>query len=122
MRTRFKPWRVEISCGAHANLLPLSLSLLFAAGAGLAFALLSGWAAYGVAAMILVIAHLAPFTFFRDGLVFPFFGPAAVAWLCSAGAATFQHFFVRRQCGARSRKNRDTSRRFIGRRTKCARR
>jgi signal transduction histidine kinase len=80
-----------------SNLLPLSLSLLFAAGAGLAFALLAGWAAYAVTAIILVIAHLAPIAFFRQGIVFPYFGPAAVAWLSSAGAATFQHFFVRRQ-------------------------
>jgi signal transduction histidine kinase len=29
--------------------------------------------------------------------VFPYFGPAAVAWLTSAGAATYQHFFARRQ-------------------------
>ena len=34
---------------------------------------------------------------FRNGVVFPFFAPAAVAWLTTAGAASFQHFFVRRQ-------------------------
>jgi signal transduction histidine kinase len=73
------------------------LSLLFAAGAGFAFALLSGWAAYAVAAAIVAIALLAPIVFFSRGLVVPLFGPAAVAWLSSAGAATYQHFFVRRQ-------------------------
>jgi signal transduction histidine kinase len=80
-----------------SNLLPLGLSLLFAAGAGAAFALLSGWAAYGMAALVLIGAHVAPVVFFRQGIVFPYFGPAAVAWLASAGAATFQHFFARRQ-------------------------
>ena len=53
--------------------------------------------AYVVAAIIIVIALIAPILFFGQGLVFPFFGPAAVAWLSSAGAATYQHFFVRRQ-------------------------
>jgi signal transduction histidine kinase len=80
-----------------SNLLPLGLALLFAAGAGLAFALLSGWMAYGTAALVLIGAHVAPVVFFRQGIVFPYFGPAAVAWLASAGAATFQHFFARRQ-------------------------
>ena len=45
----------------------------------------------------MVIAHAAPIFFFGKGLVFPYFGPAAVAWLSCAGAATYQHFFVRRQ-------------------------
>ena len=79
------------------DLAPLGLSMLFAAGAGLAFALLSGWTAYAVAAAIVVIALIAPIVFFSRGLVFPLFGPAAVAWLSCAGAATYQHFFVRRQ-------------------------
>jgi signal transduction histidine kinase len=79
------------------DLAPLGLSVVFAAGAGLAFALLSGWTAYAVAATIVVIALAAPVVFFGRGLVFPLFGPAAVAWLSCAGAATYQHFFVRRQ-------------------------
>lgn len=80
-----------------SNLLPVGLSLLFAAGAGVAFALLSGWMAYGAAALVLMGAHVVPVVFFRQGIVFPYFGPAAVAWLASAGAATYQHFFARRQ-------------------------
>ena len=79
------------------NLAPVGLSLLFAAGAGLAFALLSGWMAYAVAVVIVVAALAAPILFFGRGVVFPLFGPAAVAWLACAGAATYQHFFVRRQ-------------------------
>jgi len=79
------------------NLAPLGLSVLFATGAGLAFAVLSGWTAYAVAVVIVVVALAAPILFFGWGVVFPLFGPAAVAWLSSAGAATYQHFFVRRQ-------------------------
>jgi signal transduction histidine kinase len=80
-----------------SNLDSLGLSALFAAAAGLAFAFLPGWTAYAAVLAILVIAHGAPIVFFREGVVFPYFAPTAVAWLASAGAATFQHFFVRRQ-------------------------
>jgi len=79
------------------DLAPLGLSVLFATGSGLAFALLPGGAAYAVAAAIVLIAVMAPVFFFRQGVVIPLFGPAAVAWLSSAGAATYQHFFMRRQ-------------------------
>ncbi len=79
------------------NLPPLGLSILFTAATGLAFAFLSGWAAYGVALATIAVALAGPVYFFRQGLVFPYFGPAFVAWLSSAGAATYQHFFVRRQ-------------------------
>ncbi len=79
------------------NVAPLGLSMLFAAGAGVAFALLSGWASYALAGAIVAIALIAPIAFFSRGLVFPLFGPAAVAWLSAVGAATYQHFFVRRQ-------------------------
>ncbi len=76
---------------------PLALSALFAIAAGVAFALLSGYTAYVIAAVIIATSLAAPILFFRQGLVFPLFGPAAVAWLSTAGAATYQHFFVRRQ-------------------------
>ena len=79
------------------DLAPLELSILFATAAGLTFALLSGYTAYSIAVVIVVSSLIAPILFFRQGLVFPLFGPAAVAWLSSAGAATYQHFFVRRQ-------------------------
>ncbi len=79
------------------DLAPLGLSILFATAAGLAFALLSGYTAYTIAVLIVLTSLAAPILFFRQGLVFPLFGPAAVAWLSSAGAATYQHFFVRRQ-------------------------
>ena len=38
-----------------------------------------------------------PVFLFHHGIVFPYSAPVAVAWLCSVGAATYQHFFVRRQ-------------------------
>jgi signal transduction histidine kinase len=76
----------------------LGLSLLFAVAAGLTFRLLSGWPAYLIGALLLVVVMTAlPVGFFRHGIVFPYFAPAAVAWLTTAGAASFQHFFVRRQ-------------------------
>jgi len=90
-----------------SNLAPVGLSIAFAAGAGLAFAFLSGWMAYAAAIAILLIAHIAPVVLFRQGLVFPYFGPAGVAWLSCTGAATYQHFFVRRQLSrAESEKSR----------------
>jgi len=80
-----------------SNLTTLAVSALFAVAAGLAFAFLAGWSAYAIAVVVLIAAHSAPFIFFQQNLVFPYFGPAAVAWLSCAGAASFQHFFVRRQ-------------------------
>jgi signal transduction histidine kinase len=80
-----------------SDLTVVSLCLLFAVGAGLTFRLLSGWFAYSLGALLLVAAFGLPLAFFHNGVVFPFFGPVAVAWLTTAGAASFQHFFVRRQ-------------------------
>ena len=80
-----------------SNLAPLGVSLLYAAAAGVAFALLSGWMSYAAAIALLVFAHALPVILFRQGIVFPYFGPVAVAWLSCAGAASFQFFFVRRE-------------------------
>ena len=68
-----------------------------AALAGLCFALLSGWPAYALGASLIAAAHLTPFLLFRGGLVFPYFGPAATAWLTVTAASVYQHFIVRRQ-------------------------
>jgi signal transduction histidine kinase len=76
----------------------LALCLLLAAVAGATFRLLPGWQAYLLGAVVLVVVMTAlPLEFFRYGIVFPYFAPVAVAWLTTAGAASFQHFFVRRQ-------------------------
>lgn len=75
----------------------LGVSILYAAAAGVAFALLAGWMSYAAAIALLLFAHALPVILFRQGIVFPYFGPVAVAWLSCASAATFQVFFVRRQ-------------------------
>ncbi|HEX5432239.1 MAG TPA: CHASE2 domain-containing protein [Bryobacteraceae bacterium] len=69
----------------------------FAAAAGLIFAFAPGWLSYALVLPLLGFAHYVPALFFHHGAVFPYFAPVAVAWLCAAGAATYQHFFVRRQ-------------------------
>ena len=104
------------------NLAPLGLSHVIRGGRGLTFALLSGWTAYAVAVVIVVASLAAPIFFFGQGIVFPFFGPVAVAWLSCAGAATYQHFFVRRHCGGLNPRSRAISKPSTGPRTKCARR
>jgi signal transduction histidine kinase len=77
-----------------------SLVLLFclalAVAAGLTFAFQAGWRAYLTGALLLGVAHAVPVASFREGLVFPYAAPLSTAWLCLAGAATYQHFVVRR--------------------------
>jgi signal transduction histidine kinase len=69
----------------------------FAAAAGLIFALLAGWPAYGLGALLMISAVATPVLYFRNDVVFPVFAPMLVAWLATAGAASYQHFFVRGQ-------------------------
>jgi signal transduction histidine kinase len=69
----------------------------FAVAAGLIFRFLGGWWAYGAILPLLALVLYLPVETFRYGVIFPLFAPAAVAWLCSAGAATYQYLFVRRQ-------------------------
>jgi signal transduction histidine kinase len=69
-----------------------------AIGAGSIFGFLSGWLAYALAAALLAFVQFyLPSLFFRQDIVLPYFAPAAVAWLCSAGAAAYRHLFVRKQ-------------------------
>jgi signal transduction histidine kinase len=75
----------------------LLASLGIAVAAGLIFGLLSGWPAYLAGASLLGFAHLLPVLLFQHNIVFPYAAPVAAAWLCTAGAAIYQHFFVRRQ-------------------------
>jgi signal transduction histidine kinase len=65
--------------------------------AGLIFGFLSGWPAYAAGAALLCATMWMPVQFFHHDIVFPYFAPLAVAWLGSAGAASYQHFVVRRQ-------------------------
>jgi len=76
--------------------LVLFLCLGIAAAAGLTFAFRSGWQAYLAGGLLLVAVHLAPAALFQAGLIFPYAAPLATAWLTVAGAATYQHFVVRR--------------------------
>ena len=80
-----------------SELSSIGLAFLFALLCGLAFQYLAGWRAYAAGIAVLLCAHLAPVFFFARQIVFPYFGPAAVAWFSFIGAATYQHFFVRRQ-------------------------
>ena len=64
---------------------------------GCIFALLAGWPAYLAGAVLLIAAHVTPLLLFREGVVFSWFAPLATAWLAFTGAATYQHFVVRRQ-------------------------
>jgi signal transduction histidine kinase len=75
----------------------LLVSLGITIAAGLIFGMLSGWLAYAASAALLIFAPLLPLWLFQHNLVFPFVAPVASAWLCLAGAAIYQHFFVRRQ-------------------------
>jgi signal transduction histidine kinase len=75
----------------------LLVSLGIAVAAGLIFGTLAGWQAYAAGAALLAFAHILPVWLFQHNIVFPYVAPVATAWLCSIGAATYQHFFVRRQ-------------------------
>ncbi len=75
----------------------LVLCVAITCAAGLIFVFVAGWWAYALDLLLLAAAFLIPFGSFYRGMVFPFFAPVSVAWLTSAGAATFQYFFVRRQ-------------------------
>lgn len=75
----------------------IALCLAITVAAGLIFVFLSGWLAYTVDFLLLVIAHVMLIVAFHYGTVFPYFSVISVAWLASVSAATFQHFFVRRQ-------------------------
>jgi signal transduction histidine kinase len=79
-----------------SNLATLALALAAGVLAGLVFALLSGWRAYGTAGILLAAVTAIPFLLFREGVVFPFFMPLASAWFTAVAAASYQHFVVRR--------------------------
>lgn len=65
--------------------------------AGLIFGLLSGWAAYSMALVLVATATALPYLLFASDVVFPALAPVAAAWLSAAGAASFQHFTARRR-------------------------
>ncbi len=82
-----------------SNLAALGFSVAAGVLAGLIFGFLTGWLAYSAAGVLLAAVTAAPYVFFRQGLVFPFFAPLASAWLSAIAAASYQHFVVRRALG-----------------------
>ncbi|MBI4874075.1 MAG: CHASE2 domain-containing protein [Acidobacteria bacterium] len=70
--------------------------LLAALTAGAVFWYISGWPAYAAGAGLLAVAHAVPALLFSRDIVFPFFAPAATAWLAVGVSASYQHFVVRR--------------------------
>jgi signal transduction histidine kinase len=69
----------------------------FAAAAGLVFWFLAGWRAYPPGALLLAAAFWVPYQYFQVEVIFPLLAPVAVAWLSVSGAATYQHFVIRRR-------------------------
>ncbi len=100
---------VEIHAQAYETiarqqfLTPVSLTavamvcLLLTIASGAIFAMLSGWLAYGLAAIPIVVAHLTPHIAFANGSIFPYLAPVFAAWLSVFLAASWQYFVVRRQ-------------------------
>jgi signal transduction histidine kinase len=88
-------WGSFLTRAADSTVLLICVGLVMAAG--LIFGFLSDWLAYAAAAVLLAATFWMPVQFFNHGIVFPYFAPLAVAWLSSAGSASYQHFVVRRQ-------------------------
>jgi signal transduction histidine kinase len=65
--------------------------------AGVAFLFRSGWQAYLVGAVVLVVAHTAPYAAFTRGTVLSFTAPVFSAWLSVAAAAAYHYFVVRKR-------------------------
>lgn len=76
--------------------LPVFLfSLMLAVGIGLTYSRFTGRAANGLAAGILVIAHVTPYWFFTHRIVFSFCTPVSAAWLAVITAGAYQLLVVR---------------------------
>jgi signal transduction histidine kinase len=88
-----------ISQGLFITDAPPSLVFLFsfaiAAGIGLIYYRLSGRAANGLAACILIVAHVTPYFLFTQRIVFSFCTPVSAAWLALITAAAYQLLVVR---------------------------
>ncbi len=75
----------------------VAFCFLLAAAAGITFAFVPGWWAYGIAAVILAAAHAVPYAAFTKNTVFPFSPGVSTAWLTLVTAAAWQHLYVRRR-------------------------
>jgi signal transduction histidine kinase len=74
----------------------LAFSLLLVLAIGLTYSRLTGRAANGVAAGILVVAHVTPYWLFTHRIVFSFCTPVSSAWLSLITAGGYQLLVVRR--------------------------
>lgn len=79
------------------NLWVVLTCALLVGAAGAVFAFVSGWPAYLLGALLLLAAHGVPYAMFAADVVFPMTAPLSAAWLSVAGAASYQHFVVRRR-------------------------
>ncbi len=77
--------------------LGLLLGIALATAAGATFFFLSGFPAYLIGGLLLLVAHAIPHLFFMRGIVFPYFAPVVITWLSVFMAASFAHFLTRRQ-------------------------
>ena len=77
--------------------LGLLLGIALAGAAGATFYFLSGFPAYLLGGLLLIVAHAIPHLFFMRGTVFPYFAPVVITWLSVFMAASFAHFLTRRQ-------------------------
>jgi signal transduction histidine kinase len=90
----------------------LGFSLLLVAAIGVTYSRFTGRIANGLAAGILVVAHVTPYWFFTHRIVFSFCAPVSSAWLSLIAASGFQLLVVRRSLG-KSEAERDRYRQTI---------
>jgi signal transduction histidine kinase len=90
----------------------LAFSLLLVAAIGLTYSRFTGRTANGLAAGILVVAHVTPYWLFTHRIVFEFCAPVSSAWLSLIAAGGFQLLVVRRSLG-KSEAERDRYRQTI---------
>jgi signal transduction histidine kinase len=64
---------------------------------GVIFALLSGWWAYAMGTVVLILAVLSPYVCFTYGTVLPFTQPVMSAGFAVAFGFSYQHFIVRKR-------------------------
>jgi len=75
----------------------LLFSLMLAAAIGLTYSRFAPRAANGLAAGILVVAHVTPYLLFTQRIVFSFCTPVSAAWLSLITAGSYQFLVVRRR-------------------------
>jgi signal transduction histidine kinase len=77
-----------------------TLVLLFCAAAvaaaGCIYAFATGWHATALAALLLAATHLLPYFTFARGIVFPYMPGVLCAWLAVVSAASWRHFYTRK--------------------------